>query len=623
MKRKWSKIILSFICGASLIFGGVGAKAEVIHETDLEKYIMGQMSSAHVTGMSISIVSADRELYCAAYGAAGKTTKDYVLGDLSKSFTAAAIMRLAEDSELRLEDPVGDYLPEYQNISDVTIQDLLHHTSGITKYEVMSDIQAKGKKGTFEYANANYNLLGKIIEAVTGTSYIEYVSDNILDPLKMESTYSLINTVGFEGEMVTGYQSYFGFPFTHENKYDKEEEWMQVPSNYLVSDVKDMGNYLRMYLSKGGDVLSKRSIKSMLNQGVSVDGDQEIENQIVKSDARYAMGWIEKEISGEKMFYHTGSVENYTATMILLPEKNLGISLLFNTSDSIAGQKLIEELEAGIIAIELGQKADNVSGSSFFIKHGVVDFLMLLLLLGAWMPIFLMGFWKKKRKDNVWNPVGIGIDVVVHLVLPTVLLLLLPQVCPVMWIQRFLPSVYYVVFAAIVSLYIGAAIKVIAMVFYALKEETEEEETEETKGTEEAEKEAATGSDDEGEKKSDKEGKSEKKSEEEKSDKPEQPEEKSEEKKSDKRDKKPEKKAAEAEQPEEKSDKPDKPEKKPEKEVAEPEQPEEKSEEEKSDKPDKKLEKKAAEPEQPEEKSEEKKSDKSEKKPEGNTGKKE
>ena len=62
MEIKWRKAVLSLACAASVLFGAVGAKAEVIHEKSLEEYILSQMTSAHVTGMSISIVSSEKEL---------------------------------------------------------------------------------------------------------------------------------------------------------------------------------------------------------------------------------------------------------------------------------------------------------------------------------------------------------------------------------------------------------------------------------------------------------------------------------------------------------------------------------------------------------------------------------
>lgn len=204
--------------------------------------------------------------------------------------------------------------------------------------------------------------------------------------------------------------------------------------------------------------------------------DQGIRKEIVEAEASYAMGWIEKEVAGERMLYHTGSVENYTTAMILLPGKDLGISLMFNGADALAGQKLIEQLEAGILAIELEQKPSSVDGRTFYAKHVSVDVAMIVLLLGAWVPIFLMGFWRKRRRDNLWSPVGIGIDAMVHLVLPTILLIIMWQAMPIMWMRRFYPAIYYVSLAVIASLYFGAVVKVIAMVIYALRGPGEDDE---------------------------------------------------------------------------------------------------------------------------------------------------
>ena len=263
MGRKFSALILSFACLFSVLCADCDVQARVIHENDLEDYIMEEMSAANILGMGISIVSADKELYCAAYGTAQKTSSDYVLGDLSKSFTAAGIMRMVEDGDLSLEDTVSDYLPKYKSVSDVTVQELLYQTSGITAKQRMSELEVTEKRGTFENAYANYNLLGEIIEEVSGMTYEEYISDNILDPLDMVSTYSLRTENDESEEMLTGYQSYFGFPSALRYQYDKEDDWIQVPSGYLISDIKDMGKYLQMYLKEGDSVLSKDSVHTV------------------------------------------------------------------------------------------------------------------------------------------------------------------------------------------------------------------------------------------------------------------------------------------------------------------------------------------------------------------------
>ncbi len=461
MGRKFSALILSFACLFSVLCADCDVQARVIHENDLEDYIMEEMSAANILGMGISIVSADKELYCAAYGTAQKTSSDYVLGDLSKSFTAAGIMRMVEDGDLSLEDTVSDYLPKYKSVSDVTVQELLYQTSGITAKQRMSELEVTEKRGTFENAYANYNLLGEIIEEVSGMTYEEYISDNILDPLDMVSTYSLRTENDESEEMLTGYQSYFGFPSALRYQYDKEDDWIQVPSGYLISDIKDMGKYLQMYLKEGDSVLSKDSVHRMLYDGVAVPSGSEMPGELFEGSERYGMGWVEKEAKGQTILYHTGTVENFTSLMVLLPDLDMGITMLFNSMDYLVGQKLIQTLEEGIISIELGEKPIKIDSRAYLIKHGVIDAIMLFVLIASWMPILLMGGWVRRRKKQLIYMPGLCVDFLIQIVLPTVLIFVLPSFMPSFIAKRLVPDVYYVAVGVICSLYLGGLIKLI------------------------------------------------------------------------------------------------------------------------------------------------------------------
>jgi len=462
MGRKITALMLSFVCFLSVFSNGSAVQARVIHETDLENYIMEEMSAANILGMGISIVSADKELYCAAYGTAHKTSSDYVLGDLSKSFTAAGIMRMAEDGDLSLEDKVSDYLPEYKSLADITVQELLYQTSGIAFEQQMSELEPTEGRGTFEDAFANYNLLGEIIEKVSGMTYEEYISDNILDPLDMTSTYSLRTGSDESSELLTGYQSYFGFPSALRYQYDKEDDWIQVPSGYLISDIKDMGKYLQMYLKEGGDVLSKDSVHRMLYDGVVIPSGSRLPGELFDGSARYSMGWIEKEVKGQTILYHAGKTENFTSLMILLPDLDLGITLLFNSMDYMVGQKLIRTLEEGIISIEMGETPVKIDSKSYLLGHGAADAVMLFALIASWMPILLMGGWIRRRKKKLIYVPGLIVDILVQIVLPTVLLFVLFGLVPSFIVKRFVPDVYITVIAVSGSLYLGGAIKLIA-----------------------------------------------------------------------------------------------------------------------------------------------------------------
>lgn len=469
MRRKVMAVMAALICTISILCTATEGKADSIHEKELESYIIEEMSAADIPGMGISIVSSEKELYCAAYGAAQETDSDYVLGSLSKSFTAAAIMHLQEEEELSLEDTVSDYLPEYSAVSDVTISQLLHQTSGISSKERMSNLQGNGQKGVFEYANANYNLLGEIVEAVSGLSYEEYVSDNILDPLEMTSTYSMRTGADLSEKLLTGYQNFFGFPFPLKHQYEEDDDWIQVPSGYMISDAKDMGKYLQMYLNKGGRILTSESVDAMLNEGVDMSSDRSMEDEFFEGTAQYGLGWMAKQVEGQTVYYHSGKTEAFTTMMVLLPEQDLGITMLFNSMDFLVGQKLIEQLEEGIVSLEMGNTPEQIDSHAYLIQHGLLDGVMLLLVILSWMPVFLMGVWWKRRCQKTFSPLGLAADVIIHIVLPTALVIILPSIVPIFMVKRFVPDVYYVFCVVTASLYFGAVVKLLAGVVLILK----------------------------------------------------------------------------------------------------------------------------------------------------------
>ena len=480
MKKKMYAWVFSFLCLFMVSFMGVPAKAEVIHETDLEEYILKEMSEAHVMSMGVSIVSTERELYCASYGAETQTDRDYVLGELTQSFTAAAIMHMAEDAEISLDDTVGKYLKEeqYQAVQSVKIRELLNQTSGISLYETMSDITLSGTRGQFEAAPVNYDLLGKIIERISGVSFEEYVADNILDPLQMESTHSLRNHAEFGNQMVPGYRYYFRFPFETENDYDENDDWMQVSAGLMISDVKDMGKYLQMYLQNGGEVLGEESVSSLLEGTVPVNYDTNHLKRLFDSATRYGMGWMSAKVAGKQVYYYTGRSKNSTAGMFLLPEQKLGIAVLFNSAD-FSGQGFLEKLEKGIISIELGEHAEEFTSGNYFQHNITLDIGIVLLVLLAWMPIFLISVWGTRRRKKMLNIPGILIDICIHLVLPTCLLLKVQAEIPFLFLHKLYPDNFYVVMVLAGSLYLGALIKIIATIVFAVlgpKKETGENE---------------------------------------------------------------------------------------------------------------------------------------------------
>ena len=105
--------------------------------------------------------------------------------------------------------------------------------------------------GKYEYSNANYNLLGKIIESVSNDSYSDYITKNILKPLDMNHTGTTLEESNKNG-LIKGYQNYFGIPIAESPNYPTDDKsWIQVPAGFISSSASDMGKYLQMYLNQG------------------------------------------------------------------------------------------------------------------------------------------------------------------------------------------------------------------------------------------------------------------------------------------------------------------------------------------------------------------------------------
>ena len=196
---------------------GNGTKSQIGLSEKLSNYMQAQ---AEVNGFSgtVLIVGKDSVLLRKAYGFANyewkiKSTANtkYSLASVSKQFTAAAILQLAEHRLLSVDDTLNKYFPGFPKGEQITLHMMLSHMSGfpmdfdelylnqvsLTQEDVLKHIAQKGllfTPGTqTAYSNVGYYLLARIIEKVSGKSYSTYLKENIFDPLKMNETGIMTN----------------------------------------------------------------------------------------------------------------------------------------------------------------------------------------------------------------------------------------------------------------------------------------------------------------------------------------------------------------------------------------------------------------------------------------------
>ena len=371
---------------------------------DVEKY--------HIPGMAVMVVDKDGILFQETYGNCSSIDTPYIIGSMSKSFTAVAIMQLVEEEKVDLDSPIAKYIDATEWFIDsadcdkITVRDLLNQTSGITTYQTFGDLNSTDLYGQHIYANANYGLLGLIVESVSGQSYEEYITNNIFEPLGMTNSAASLEK-SKENGLIPGYRNYFGIPIEGKPDYPdqiKHGTWTNIPAGYLSSSASDMGKYLQMYLNGGDNVLSEKSINSMFYDNVSVDG----------GSYYYGMGWnYSTEMFSKPMLWHAGLVENYTSNMFIIPDEGIAVVVLVNMNDYLVTNNII----GNIVNPLIGEERQNLP-NLYVILHFVIDIICLLLCFTSiWSIATIKKCYKKEKKKSVYL-----INSIKHVILPMILI---------------------------------------------------------------------------------------------------------------------------------------------------------------------------------------------------------
>lgn len=449
-------IALSFLPAAETVYAASDDKYGAVAE-----YLNTELKKANVQGMAIEIVSSDDVLYSNTYSMADDYKECFIIGSMSKSFTALSVMILAEQGKIDPDSSVCDYLDDFPELQNVKVRDLLNQTSGITSDQLLSNLKVTSNYGSFKYSNANYNLLGKIIERVSDMSYGDFVTENILTPLKMDNTYCSDKDVD-SSKLVSGCQNYFGIMIPTDVAYPDSNSWSQVPAGYIISSAEDMGKYLQMYLKSGDGVFNQQLLHEVMYSGVDASSDTSAVSDMYGGDALYCMGWINKKVDGETIIYHSGKVENYTSVMVLLPERNIGAVMLFNSMDFLVGQGMIEKIEEGVISILRGNTPQYLDSNSYAVQHILLNLVYLCIFILTVIPIVL--FIKNRRKNAEYKVTASSLvfNVILHIILPVMLIIALPLMGMTLFvIKGFVPDLYITLIVSAVMLFGGGIIKMV------------------------------------------------------------------------------------------------------------------------------------------------------------------
>ncbi|WP_439022709.1 serine hydrolase domain-containing protein [Bacillus thuringiensis] len=387
----------------------------------LDKYIEKFIKEQNIPGAAVAIVHNKDVFFTKTWGITGESEKKitsktpFAIGSISKSLTALAIVKLIEDKKIKLEDSVQQHLPWFklkdsQISSSITIQHLLTHTSGINTYEglLISDRQSKSSTALkenvmrllnvkltalpgekYQYSNANYIVLGALIEEVTNDTYSSYMEKHVFQLLNMNGAAASKETA-YEKGYLTGYQSWFGIPRKSVVSYDNAG----APYGYITANLEDMIQFI-MFLNRQKDTrfLKKENIALYLSPLYNIN-----------SEKSYGFGLRTTSINeSETMIWHSGSTPDARTEIFTLNKSGWGGVILTN-KNHVLEEPALSVLKKGIISIVNEEEPVDPHKSIPFTQI-VMSTVILALFISS---IMLIKKYKHKKtiKKLIWLFVG-------------------------------------------------------------------------------------------------------------------------------------------------------------------------------------------------------------------------
>lgn len=371
----------------------VYAVQSAVDSTALSGFVESQMRLSRLPAVAVAIVRPDQEVYAEAFSPDGTNISPdtpFLLGSVTKTITALAIVQLADAGKLKFDDPVVEHWPDFAlDASDggrtITLRHLLTHTSGLRqwsghdrraqregRFDHIRPARPPGSK--FEYSSLNYIILGKVLEAVSGMSYGEYVRMRIFEPLDMRNSFTDLESARENG-LVRGHWFLYGLSIP-DNETQQPEPL--VPAGFLMSSARDLGNYLSMLLNKGHfrgrQIVAPATLRDVFRPwdgGATGPG----------------MAWG----IGSTRIGHAGSTPTFSARLSLFPEERYGIVVLANVNSGpfFPGTAAVMD---GISRMVRGEHAAPVRPDEILLKLG----LLILVIAGVIRVFSNFRHWSRR-----------------------------------------------------------------------------------------------------------------------------------------------------------------------------------------------------------------------------------
>ncbi|MBP9901037.1 MAG: beta-lactamase family protein [Verrucomicrobia subdivision 3 bacterium] len=311
----------------------------------VDDLVLQEMHTHQIPGVALTVIKHGREVKTAAYGVANlelnvpvRSDTVFEIGSVTKQFTAAAILLLQQQGKLSVNDPLSKHLPAAPGAwTNITIRHLLTHTSGIKNYtglhgfefskhltqrqfiQAVAALKPDFAPGAaWKYSNSGYNLLGLIVENVSGQSYWQFLRDHIWHPLGMNAT-----TDRNPGVIITNRAA--GYEQTNHVHINRDYDLTDIFSAGAI--VSTVGDLARWHGALDGEHLLTRESKLQMWTPARLNDGQ---------GTSYGFGWFIQTLDGRRNIAHNGATSGFSASAQRYPDDGLNVIVLTNTDEMVA-----------------------------------------------------------------------------------------------------------------------------------------------------------------------------------------------------------------------------------------------------------------------------------------------
>jgi CubicO group peptidase (beta-lactamase class C family) len=353
----WLFIACNSTAQAPVKMAGTG-RSPLFLTDSLDKYIERGMQMWRVPGMAVAIIKDGKIVYMKGHGRRwewGRERVDentlFMIGSCTKAFTSTALAMLQNENKLKLDDKMTRWMPQFRlhdaaSTELVTVRDVLCHRLGLETFQgdfthwdsnlnrgEIIGLLAKHRpkypfRTTWGYCNAGYLAAGELIPTIAGKSWDDFIKERLLIPLNMKRTFthcdSIMNNANAARPHTIVESRMDSMNYPHIDNFG--------PAASMSASISDMTHWVTMLLDSGrlnGKQIVPASVIQETWKPQTIMNNKK--NKFVNQNYQlYGLGWVLEDYNGKEMISHTGGVDGFLTSVVMVPSEKLGIIVLTN-----------------------------------------------------------------------------------------------------------------------------------------------------------------------------------------------------------------------------------------------------------------------------------------------------